>query len=400
MTINDLKQINNNMLKAYLVKNGWLIDDNYPNKKLFLFIKNIEGEKFSLTIPVNENAKDYIARAHDIVCAISELEEISKEQVLYNICHPNIPLKIVSVKELKEKQLKSIDINQDKEKLINRDRISFRIISKSTEDGTLPIDYAAEAVDGLKRLVISAIYTENFPRRHFRNAGKQIDLNNYRMGQSKVGSYIFNIEIDVTELEQMEYNDELQLDNLPMSRKVIRRIQNGIDRIVNATSKDEIQQLIEDGYKDGLNANMCEAILALNTKEPLELETNIQWADNIGEPANIKNKVNIKTKDFYLIEKIANVYKEDVYETVTIEGSICQLNNDNKEEDENPKRYILIDSIIDGKNRKIKVFVSNSDYKEAYIAHGNNKMVRVKGELDKSGKNYILYDYQSFEILK
>lgn len=83
-----------------------------------------------------------------------------------------------------------------------------------------------------------------------------------------------------------------------------------------------------------------------------------------------------------------------------LEGTICQLNNDNKDEEENPKRYIQMDSIIDGKDRKVKVFVSIIDYKKAYKAHGSNKILRIKGELDKSGKNHMIYEYENFEILE
>lgn len=362
-------------LVKYLEEKQWKEKLDFPNNKVRVFEKAYEDDEYTIVLPRKQEYKDYKKRLEAAIETISELEEIGFEEITKQIHQSN--------------NSKVININK-------KDKINFRIISNEVEDGTMPIEYAANVVEGMKKLVASSIYTEKTRRKHFLQAGKLLELSNYRLGQSKVGSYIFTLEVDIYSKQvQMKLGDEV--DELDDSRKVIRRIQNGLSQIANAKNEKDIDRLMEKGFVDGLNANMCEAILKLKNADNMKLETTIEWADNVVKPKGIVEKVTLTNKDFYLIQGLIEKYKEEPSKIIELEGYVYALHN--KEKGHGEERYIMLSAEVDGKNRSIKIDLSAEDYYLACEAHSRTSKVKVKGEIDSIGKNLTLYNYSEFIIL-
>ena len=123
-------------------------------------------------------------------------------------------------------------------------------------------EYGANIVEGIKRLILATIFNEENPQPYFFRVSKNSHekLFRYKLAQTNIGSYIFNIEIDSDTNEQLIINDNGEVEILSEERRVIRRIQNGISNI----KENDIEILSENGYKKGLNANMCDALLNFN----------------------------------------------------------------------------------------------------------------------------------------
>jgi predicted lactoylglutathione lyase len=393
MFVKDFGKISLNTFIAYLKSLGWQVNNNFPNKKAIVLCKIIDDEEFSLLIPSRETFRDYDSRMNDAVNTVSVLENISADNLIKNVVKINDGLQILSTKPIeKEKQF---------DKLINKDRLSFRVISEATKNGTLPIDYAANIIEGMKKLIVSAIYSEKAPRKYFLTTGNQHNLGNYRLGQTEVGSYIFNLEIDITEDdEQLKYNVNDEIDVMPMSRKVIRRIQKGIAQIVDIQNNSEIEYLESEGYIKGLNANMCEALLNFNNKMSIKVETQVKWADNLEKPKNIPEKLSIETKDFYFMQDLAVKYKKSTMEKVAVSGYIYRLNNENKDDENSSERYVMIEAVVEKKYRKVKIPLGKVDYSVACEAHKKGKRIEAVGELDSSLKTLVLCNYEKFTVLE
>ncbi|CBZ04180.1 hypothetical protein EXM98_04310 [Clostridium botulinum] len=359
-----------NLIK-YLQNKGWKINNEFPNKKLIVFERNFDEELFTITIPINEGFKDYIPRVNDAIILLRELENRDVNNILEDILNIN-----------------NIKIKNKKDKL------SFRIISELSENGTLPLDYGYNIIDGLKKLILSAIYIEDMPRPYFLKANKNSyeSLSKFKLAQTNVGSYVFNIEIDNDECCKLKYDENGNIENILESRKVIKRIQNGINDVIDATQQGKIDKLYEDGYKKGLNANMCDAILNFKYKDyEVKIESTVKWADTLPKPDDILQKVILKNTDFYTMKKLSEKYKETDVKCERLIGRIVTLNNA-----PNSKRNIIIECTIDKKLKHVKIFLDKEDYEKACEFHKKNQAITIIGEISKEGRTWMLYNYDNF----
>ena len=159
-----------NKLTNYLKLNNWKQDINFPNKNLLVFHKKYDDEEFDIVIPSQEKFKDFKLRLKDCINALSILEDKSDSIIVNEIL---------------------------KNYTSTKDILSIRLISKTSENGTLPLQTANNVIHGIKKLITSAISNENTPKPHIIGSNKDYisSIDNYNLAQTSVGSYIFNIEI-------------------------------------------------------------------------------------------------------------------------------------------------------------------------------------------------------------
>lgn len=377
-------------LEKYLKDNNWIQDINFANKKIKLYKKVIEEEEITLFLPAKNDFKDSVRKINESIEILSEIKDTTSLEITKEILKANNQLILI------EDNIVPKTIIQN-----SKDILSFRIISKLSEKGTIPLEYASSVIEGLKKLVQSAIFNEEYPRPFFikPNKSSQEQLSRYKLGQTQVGSYIFNIEIDNEFLtgEQLEFKDNEQIEpELSEQRKVIKRIQNGMSCI----QKDDIEKLFEISYKKGLNANMCDALLNLQMENyDIKIESKVQWSDLLPKPNDIKEKVVLESKDFYKAKILSEKYKENRSVEHRIKGKIIRLTNRKDSHENVIERNIVIQTEIEGKNKNVKVELSDQDYRIACEAHKQDKYVLIDGEMLKKGKSWIMIKYKKFDVL-
>lgn len=373
----NIEDINIELLRKYLIRHSWFENKDFPNKKLICFTKLYDGEDFNIYIPINEKFKDYKIRVKDAINNISILEDLSISEIMEDI------------------------LNSSKES----DILSIRIDSEFSKDGNIPLDYGRNAIDGIAKLISATISNEMNPKPYFHKLSKNInkEIRNYQLAQTSVGSYIFNIEIKNEINEQVALNDKThKLNNdesITPQRNVIKRIQRGLYKLSKNKNELDFQNL----YKDGFNANMCDALLNLKYGDyDLGIETSIKWAEGIERPKDIPDNVFVKNEIFTLLEEISTIYKkEEVIEEDNIKGYVIKL-----ERNKNTKNQILICDIvvqtrINNKQRNVKVTLNEDDYNIALDAHKNDLIVSVNGELHTTSSNKMeIINYTKFKIIE
>ncbi|MCI9110584.1 MAG: hypothetical protein HFH47_02080, partial [Bacilli bacterium] len=175
----NLSEIKLESVTKYLKLKDWKHDNDFPNKKMLLFKKVYKDEVFTVTIPSNDEFSDYKRRLVNLIDCLSDIENIPTDKII--------------------NELQSINNNKQKISIPKgaHDRLSFRIISEESEDGSLPLAYSEVVISGIKKLILSAMYSEkNSPvpvvNTNFKNLYSE--LNQYKLAQTNVGSYIFNME--------------------------------------------------------------------------------------------------------------------------------------------------------------------------------------------------------------
>lgn len=393
----NLSEIKLESVTKYLNFKAWKHDNDFPNKKLLLYKKVHENEVFTLTIPAKDTFSDYKRRLVNLIDSLSDIENIPKDKIIYDLQAIN----------------DTILINERKLAIPKgaRDRLSFRIISEESKNGSLPLAYSESVISGIKKLILSAIYSEkNSPLpvvdTNFKNLYHE--LSQYKLAQTDVGSYIFNIDVSLEDSQFMQLGFDTDSDDnyaTTRSRKIIRRIQNGISDICNESlNATDLKELSLNGYKKGLNANMCDAILEFKKISPdVCIESSVQWSNDLPAPRNVKDKVRISYNDFITFETLSKKYKERELKEITTEGIIIEMYNSFSDGEINiskrPRRYITIAAIIDNSLTKIKIHLDEKDYILACKAHSTHNTVVVTGQVEKKSTYLEINKYSNFSII-
>lgn len=363
--------ININLITNYLINNNWIKVENFPNSNILQFKKVYDEEDFYINLPINEKFKDFKMRVKLAIETISELEYKDTNEIIDSIFEYDINLYDCI------------------------DTFSVRIKSDISEKGKIPLEYGKSAIEGIAKLFISAINNEENPRPYMlRINSKSKELSNYKLSQTAVGSYIFNIEIRNEINPQIPMNDIID-ESISPQRKVIRRIQNGL---YNISKGEEVD--VENLYKEGLNANMCDAILNFKCDgTDLDIETSIKWAKGFRRPKDIVESVTITNRDFIKLRDISDKYKENDSVYTKISGYIIKLESDKNNKDEIRDGSVVIQTRVNKKDKKIKVKLSEEDYIIACDAHARDKIVSIHGELITQGIKMEIVNYNEFSVL-
>jgi hypothetical protein len=380
---NLLKKINIKLLDCYLKQNGWKRDYSFSNNKNLLFTKSFDDiDNAEIVIPAKEYYKDFIPKVKDVIEAISVYENKNIDLVLNEIV--------------------TLDI----------DRLEIRIISDISQKGSLPLKYASDVVNGLKDLIISSACNEENPRplydRVTKSAKGYAEL--FKFGQTAPGSFIMTIESEEFNevCPQMLITDDCEIKEskieIPFQRKVFRRVQKALYQVSNIGNQGDIDQFIENAFKEGINANMCDAILFMkDEKHPITIESSFYWSELYPEGNEIPNKLSINQNNFPFIQAIRDAYRDrQLLKDMEIIGSIkgiFKADGTKVVELNELCGYVTIDFLYENKPRTVKVYLEGEPFKLACDALKETKQISVFGTLDMSTKFWHLNYPVNFKFL-
>ena len=197
-----------------------------------------EGE--SLVIPASEKYKDFYIALPDVIETLSELYKKSDNDI---------------IKEINSSYY---------------DLLEFRIKSKLSENGTLPLGYASNCIEGIKDLILYSACAEQCKEpiclRTTNNAKSIVD--NFHLAQTDFGSFIINIDIKVVD----EENEQLVLPECEpdpsVEHKIVKRIGKAMQQIDEITyNKTTLDETLPEAYESGVTANMCDALMKLKPEK-------------------------------------------------------------------------------------------------------------------------------------
>lgn len=366
----DLTIITAASLEKYLIFNNWIRDYDFPNRNMMVFHHNEDVIAF----PASENLEDFYTAMPNTLRILSELLDKEEKEIIKGIATAYY------------------------------DRIEFRIKSKSAENGKLPLGYAVKCIDGLKELILySACAEQNREPICLKatNNAKEI-LNNFELGQTEVGSFVINIDIQVVD----DVNEQLALDdtevNVAMEHKIVKRIGQALNQIeeVNA-EKVNLDELLPVAYEDGITANMCDALLKLKPEnEDAEIETRIRYASTITKKTDSIETVSLKRNHFSIMSEISNRYRQvEDLEQFASAGDIASLKK-KRIDGGHFGREVTITVYYDGAYRNIKAELGEDDYRIACDAHRDEMQVEIAGILDRRKKIWEFTHVSDFKVIQ
>ncbi|MGL5749272.1 MAG: hypothetical protein ACRCXT_02005 [Paraclostridium sp.] len=356
--LKNLESIILSDLYQYLYNNGWNeINTELNNSKRFE--KTYDGDIFMLILPKNDKVSDYKQRIYEAINTLSELEDIEVNSLLGLICEVNI------------------------------DKMDIRLVSEDFNKGTIPLNIANNIIPFTREIIISSACVEENPRARYNKPTKKAleygDI--FKLGQTKVGSYIISVEADLGMSED---------DDIPFERRILDRVQESIYQIVNSDDCN-----INECYKNGLNSNICDAFAKLkDIKQHIDIEYNFIKSKTIKDNKKIPTKVSINNEVFEKAEKLSVKFKEiQVNEEVSIVGKIKNIDLYSIDEG-NKSGYLTVNVIYldEKKKRNIKIYVEGEKFDLACDAFKDHLDVEVTGLLDKSARTWCIDDVKSFDV--
>lgn len=374
--LKNLKGITSASIEKYLLFTGWIRDDTFRNPRMWVFKNKLDPELI-IAVPASEKATDFYPRVYSLIQTLSAINEKSEQEII------------------------------DSLKSAYTDRLQFRIITKESKGGKIPLDYAARCIEGLKDLVLYAACAEENAKpvcaRTYNSAKRALER--FQFGQTQIGSFIINIDVQVAD----EENEQLYLAEAtippeePPEHKIIKRIGTAITQIDNVANRQvEVGDLIEDAYIDGITANMCDALAKLNPEksEDVMIETSVYYAEALTQTVEPPKICTLDNAHFLFIDEISKRYKDcTLIEDVTLEGTIKMLSKSTSNDGDEEENTVRLLTKIDGQMRSITLHLSPENHMLACNAYRDDNEVNVSGTIDKSGKYWFFTEVTEFKVI-
>lgn len=349
-------------IDRYLQLNGWSRNYYFTNHNMMVYT-NANSFPKTLAIPANEEYEDFYPILCNIMSVLEKFEKRSINEIIKDVTTTFI------------------------------DRLEIRVISEITEDGKIPLEYAAACVEGLKELILYSACAEQFARPicyHVTDYAKAF-LKKFKLAQTEKGSFILNVDIQVVD----ENNEQVVLDQYdvptPFEHKVIERIGRAIsqvDAIVN--NQQQLTETAKEAFETGITANMCDAFLKMRPiSDEDKVSATIRYASSLTRKTGQVEHIEMRVNHFLVIDELAKIYRDKVaIQDTTLTGIIRSLTK--KSDTDGDLQTIKLYATFNGTPRTVTIVLSTEQYRIACDAHRDGLEVEVSGELDMSKPHWIM----------
>jgi hypothetical protein len=359
---------------AWLASHGWTRRGAFPRSDVLVFDGPLDadGEPLTAVVPSESSAEGFLDDIAKVVKLVAAVRGCTPDEA--------------------SRELATSDA----------DLVQVRVLSDFAQRGSLPLDFAADMVAALKDLVVAAACVEENPRAAYSRATRAAveHAKSCRFGQTRRGSFIATLECPVTPVLGSP-NESI---DLPFERRVTSRIVRGIGQVSRAALDGRAEALVS-GWRDGLNANMCESLLRLRGPDgETALEFSARWSRRVAAPADLGRPVRIDRTGFEFLSATSRALRAPTAtESRAFTGHIVGLSDsragdDDGDDDGDDERIATLrfDENGRGKLQSARMHLGEADYKVACDAHRDGHTVTLKGRLDRRGNRWWIANVDGF----
>lgn len=353
-------------LAVYLRAHGWEIQTRRDAS--VLWVKVIDGEEYEVLQPIESTVRDYPSRVGDLLHVLAVSEDRSELDVLSDISNA------------------SVDVH------------SVRVFTGAAP-GTIGLDDGVQAFESVRSLVLAAAYSVSVDQpRAVQPARKSAEvlkfLREVRIGPTAEGSFVLTVQTPVPprlHSGQGTLFENADTDGFepaePFERRVSLRIYDAVRAAQTAANDALVDPNGLDAFtgsvRDGVSANLCEALVGLGGEAGHAFELSLDLA--LSRPMSARRLVPIRFRRDHIpvLAAAAQELRERVAEEgVLVVGNVVRLHREGTGSGE-----ISIAGTIDGEDRLRRIWMNldAADYETAMRAHQEMSMVSVRGDLVRRG---------------
>ncbi|MCQ4142820.1 hypothetical protein [Vogesella sp. AC12] len=290
------------------------------------------------------------------------------------------------------------DIVRDAVRLLSN-VITVRVIHDDTSDGTIPINDGVLLIAKAKELLSAAAQSLYAKRRQFSGAAPKEAksyLDTLMLGQTEIGSYVVNVIAPIQPVSNLPGSPA---EAVPLAQAVTLNLVASLDALTKASEAYEDVgnfKVFDTAVLAGASSNMCDALLGFSgEKHHRAFEITVSGTSGPMFECESR-KFAFNNRHVELLEKVSGYYKDDyVLPQRRLTGYITKLSRPKDE----ISGTIIIDSVLAGIERKVRVELSGDDYHMAVLAHDNSRPVRVDGDVHVKSKTAQLLNPVNFGVL-
>lgn len=339
-------------VQGYARSRGWIPSRMVGN----LMVYGRSDSLDQVLVPTETTRPDYSERLLDVVDKLSRFESRSSIQILEDL------------------------LNYD------ADVLRYRVISPTTDRGTLPLSDAIDLLDGARRSLLSAAHSVLVPRKHHPKLSRTEAvslLDACQMGQTERGSFIITIECPLKALDADQAGAFFK-DKLPFARQATGLLDRALTELNSAIEENRINSVV-DQSEPIVSANLCEALLKMRpSDERSALEFTVSWASSEPVISGQSRRPVIFSADEYL--SIEDVYRQlRPVEGPTAKPWIAFVEELKGSEGESGSREgEVVFTLFEGNELvRAKASLTAEQYQTAYEAHNPTRPLIVSGQLSR-----------------
>ncbi|WP_181704490.1 hypothetical protein [Chthonobacter rhizosphaerae] len=347
-------------LKRYLISKGWQFRQLRNGVELYSFGEY--NDAIEIVLPPNYRSSNVQTRISGAIKTLSAVENCSEDNVVQRIS------------------------------TIGVDKFVTIFPNSAVMNASIRMRDANEFVKRAFRFLISSAHAElnNEPYYTTASSAAVQFAEKCRFGHTFSGSFGLVVEAPVG--PQTLASASLALRAPPLERRVMTRLARGLQIVSEAVQHGE-PEIIVNKYKEGLNANACEELMAIvDLPKGSKMGFQVLFSPEWGEPSviNAYETLFLSQSDSSRILKQAAVKLRSVNITTEdgIRGRVITLHSpiDPTQIDTPGQRSAVVEWITEefGK-RRVRIGLSPEDYLKAVEAHVSGKEISAFGKIEKKG---------------
>jgi hypothetical protein len=359
-------------LVQYLRANGWQQDRQIPDKASYWLGKGAAGEELEILLPMRTDFADYAARMAEVLHTLEVAEERSQLEILHDLS------------------------------TINADVVRIRTHMDEAEASGIQIDEGVQLHQRARDLWIAAACAARHPKPAFANRKPDVVMDSVRkvrFGVPEAGSYVLTIISPVP--PALNVNEHtLPGMSEPFERKTALMLADAMVATGAAARRSAETGNAEpfwDAVQQGVSANLCEALVGLNESGGNSgVETSFTWAMSRQVPESTPKRILLSADVVSYCSEAAKILRAtSAIDDVEVQGEVTSLERTYEASD----GTITVSGVVDGKPRRILLWLSHSDYELASRANAEKRTIYCVGKLEKEGATWVLRNPRDFSIL-
>ncbi|MGA2704275.1 MAG: hypothetical protein ABSH35_24655 [Isosphaeraceae bacterium] len=356
-------------VRVYAEGLGWQRVEGV-NGKIAVY-KNPDSPLRQLIVPLDEQFDDYGVRTAEAIQRLAEFEKRPAKEILNHLLLPPADL------------------------------LFLREVSSDAEVGNLPLDHAAQVIDGTRKVLLSAAHSVLVPQpyhpRMSRGEAEEF-LSRCRLGQTGRGSFVLMVACPLgLKADLLGPNGE------PFTRRVTSLLMQSLRELSQAADRMQIDDLADTSRHPGISANLCESLLLLRpTGERSYLNITVCWSRALlPESRESKREVQLRQEVFDVAEVLAPKLRSvPERRTDRFIGFVDELRGQPLPDIGLPSGEVRFTLFDQGEEIRAKADLDEMYYSFAGHAHLASRVVSFKGVLERLPRLNRIRGVTDFKIIE
>jgi hypothetical protein len=168
-------------------------------------------------------------------------------------------------------------------------------------------------------------------------------------------------------------------------------------RAAASAKQGEALRAFQGTVKDGVSANLCDAIVAMTDMSPSqEIELAMRWAATYAKPQGVPDKIVFQKKNIQIIEEASDAFWGMSKDHDTrLEGVVAAVETNGG----GSGVAATITGYVDGRARQIRAMFGGEYLAGLIRAYEDRLLVKCEGDLVREHGHYILKNARYFELI-